>query len=107
MLESSMNAMKKLIPFAFIVAEVFICSCGGVVPQIVKFDTRPEAPFRGDTVLLEWVVRGADKVTLDGTPVPDSGGMKVVLDRSRDFTLKATATRAESTKKLEIIANQK
>ncbi len=99
--------MYKLIPSAFFFGTVFFCSCNGVLPQIVKFDTRPEAPFRGDTVLLEWVVRGAEKVTLDGTPVPDSGGMKVVLDRSRDFILKATATRAESTKKLEIIANQK
>jgi hypothetical protein len=99
--------MKKLLPIAYILGAAFFCSCGGTVPQIVKFDTRPEAPFRGDTVLLEWVVRGADKVTLDGTPVPDSGGMKVVLDRSRDFTLKATATRAESTKKLEIVATPK
>lgn len=82
-------------------------SCGGTVPQIVKFDTRPEAPFRGDTVLLEWVVRGADKVTLDGAIVPDSGGMKVVLNGSRDFPLKATASHAESTKKLEIVANPK
>ena len=99
--------MKKLIFFTFIFGSAFFCSCGGTVPQIVKFDTRPEAPFRGDTVLLEWIVRGAEKVTLDGTPVPDSGGMKVVLDRSRDFILKATATRAESTKKLEIVANPK
>ncbi len=107
MLEISMKAMKKIIPFVFLIGAVFFCSCGGVVPQIVKFDTRPEAPFRGDTVVLEWVVRGAEKVTLDGTPVPDSGGMKVVIDRSRDFTLKATATPAESTKKLEIVANPK
>ena len=99
--------MKKLIQFAFTFGAALFCSCGGTVPQIVRFDTRPEAPFRGDTVLLEWIVRGADKVTLDGTPVPDSGGMKVVLDRSRDFILKATATRAESTKKLEIVANPK
>ena len=99
--------MKKLIPIAYFLGSAFFCSCGGALPQIVKFDTRPEAPFRGDTVLLEWVVRGAEKVTLDGTPVPDSGGMKVVLDRSRDFTLKATATRAESTKKLQIVANPK
>ena len=102
-----MKAMKKLIPFAFLIGAALFGSCGGTLPQIVKFDTRPEAPFRGDTVLLEWVVRGAEKVTLDGIPVPDSGGMKVVLDRSRDFTLKATATRAESTKKLEIVANPK
>ena len=97
----------SLKPVAFIFGAAFFISCGGTLPQIVKFDTRPEAPFRGDTVLLEWVVRGADNVTLDGTPVPDSGGMKVLLDRSRDFTLKATATRAESTKKLEIVAQPK
>jgi hypothetical protein len=100
-----MKISLKLIPF--ILGAVLFISCGGTPPQIVKFDTRPEAPFRGDTVLLEWVVRGADKVTLDGTPVPDSGGMKVLLDRSRDFTLKATATHAESTKKLEIVATPK
>jgi hypothetical protein len=93
--------------FLFVFCITLFISCGGTVPQIVKFDTRPEAPFRGDTVLLEWIVRGADKVTLDGATVPDSGGMKVVLNGSRDFTLKATASRAESTKKLEIVANPK
>lgn len=93
--------------FALIVIAVFVIGCGVTLPQIVKFDTRPEAPFRGDTVLLEWIVRGAEKVTLDGEPVPDSGGMKVVLNGSRDFILKATASRAESTKKLEIVAQPK
>ncbi|MDP4219331.1 MAG: hypothetical protein Q8916_04850 [Bacteroidota bacterium] len=96
--------MKKL---AFLFGAALIVGCGGVPPQIVRFDTRPEAPFRGDSVLLEWVVRGADHVTLDGSPVPDSGSMKVLLDRSKDFTLKATAPRAESTKKLEIVASPK
>jgi hypothetical protein len=94
-------------PFAFVLGAALFISCGGTLPQIVKFDTRPQAPFRGDTVLLEWVVRGADKVTLDGITVPDSGGMKVVLDKSRDFTLVATAPRAEMTKKLEIVATPK
>ncbi|MFI5263289.1 MAG: hypothetical protein ACHQM6_02100 [Candidatus Kapaibacterium sp.] len=94
-------------PIAFVLGAALFISCGGTLPQIVKFDTRPEAPFRGDTVMLEWIVRGADKVTLDGTEVPDSGGMKVVLDRSRDFILKATAPRAEFTKKLEIVATPK
>ncbi|MEP7233904.1 MAG: hypothetical protein ABI778_01290 [Ignavibacteriota bacterium] len=96
--------MKKVL---FLSGAFIFLSCGGTPPQIIRFDTRPEAPFRGDTVLLEWVVRGADKVTLDGTPVPDSGGMSVVLDRSKDFMLKATSTRAESTKKLEIVAQPK
>ena len=93
--------------FIFIFGTAFFISCGGRLPQIVKFDTRPEAPFRGDTVLLEWIVRGADKVTLDGEPVSDSGNKWIVLDKSKDFILKATATRAESTKKLEIVASQK
>jgi len=84
-----------------------LISCGGTPPQIVRFETRPEAPFRGDSVMLEWIVRGADKVTLDGTQVPDSGGIKVLLDKSKDFTLKATSIRAESTKKLEIVAQPK
>ena|SRR5579872_690244 len=101
-------AMKNFLTLvAFIAGAAFFISCGGTPPQIVRFDTRPEAPFRGDSVMLEWIVRGADKVTLDGMPVPDSGGMKVLLDKSKDFTLKATATRAESTKKLEIVAQPK
>ena len=99
--------MRVFIFSLFFAFGALFISCGGTVPQIVKFDTRPEAPFRGDTVLLEWVVRGADKVTLDGAIVPDSGGMKVVLNGSRDFTLKAIAPRAESTKKLEIVAQPK
>ena len=93
--------MKKfllLIPIGFL-----LLSCGGTLPQIVKFDTRPQAPFKGDTVLLEWIVRGADKVTLDGEAVPDSGNKWIVMDKSRDFILKATAPRAESTKKLDIV----
>lgn len=93
--------------FIFVFCTGLLISCGGTLPQIVKFDTRPEAPFRGDTVLLEWIVRGADEVTLDGVVVPDSGGMEVVLNGSRDFILKATAPRAESTKKLEIVAQPK
>jgi hypothetical protein len=97
--------MKKFL-LLFLIGLFFI-SCGGTLPQIIKFDTRPEAAFRGDTVLLEWIVRGADKVTLDGEPVPDSGNKWIVLDRSKDFTLKASATRAEFTKKLEIVANPK
>lgn len=100
--------MKKIFTYVFCIAGAyFFISCGGTLPQIVKFDTRPEAPFRGDTVMLEWIVRGADKVTIDGAVVPDSGSMKVVLDRSKDFILKATASRAEYTKKLEIIAQPK
>ena len=93
--------------FFFICGAAFFISCGGTLPQVVKFDTRPEAPFRGDTVLLEWVVRGADKVTLDGTPVPDSAAMKIYLDKSTSYTLKATATRAESIKILDIVAQPK
>jgi hypothetical protein len=96
--------MKKII---FILTGVLFISCGGTLPEIVRFDTRPDAPFRGDTILLEWVVRGANEVTLDGTVVPDSGNMKVVLNGSRDFILKATAPRAERTKKLEIVAQPK
>ena len=99
--------MHKLMWYSIFFGTVFFCSCGGALPQIVKFDTRPEAPFRGDTVLLEWIVRGAEKVTLDGNVIPDSGNMRVVLDHSRDFTLKATATRAENTKILEILAQPK
>jgi hypothetical protein len=98
---------KNVFPILCFCAVVFLLSCGGTLPQIVKFDTRPEAPFRGDTVMLEWIVRGADKVMLDGAVVPDSGNMKVVLNGSQDFILKATATRAESTKKLEIVAQPK
>jgi hypothetical protein len=94
-------------PFIFMLGAALFISCGGTLPQVIKFDTRPEAPFRGDSVMLEWIVRGADKVTIDGNAVPDSGSMKVLLDRSRDFTLKATASHAEYTKKLEIIAAPK
>jgi len=94
-------------PIAFIAGAALFISCGGTLPQVIKFDTRPQAPFRGDTVMLEWIVRGADHVTIDGTTVPDSGAMKVVLDKSRDFILKATAPRAEFTKKLEIVAQPK
>ena len=100
--------IKQIVGLTSIVLlAAFFISCGGTLPQIVKFDTRPEAPFRGDTVLLEWIVRGAEKVTLDGNVIPDSGNMRVVLDHSRDFTLKAFATRAENTKILEILAQPK
>jgi hypothetical protein len=99
--------MRKhvIIPPLFI--GVFLLSCGGTLPQVVKFDTRPQAPWIGDTVLLEWVVRGADKVTVDGIVVPDSGNKWIVLDSSKDFTLVASATRAEFTKKLHIVAEHK
>lgn len=86
---------------------LIVAGCGGTLPTVVKFDTRPEAPFKGDTVLLEWIVRGADKVTIDGEQVPDSGNKWVILDKSKEFILKANATRAEFTKKLEIIVPEK
>ena len=102
------RSMKSKIKIAFFtLGAALFASCAGTLPQIIKFDTRPEAPFRGDTVLLEWVVRGADRVTLDGAPVPDSGGMKIFLAGTRSYTLKAMATRAESTKILDILAQPK
>jgi hypothetical protein len=75
--------------------------------KIVKFDTRPEAPFSGDSVTLYWEVKNADEVTLDGMHVPATGQKRVLLDHSQDFVLTAKGGHSEATKKLEIVAQPK
>jgi hypothetical protein len=88
--------------FFFLALPFFFIGCAGTLPTVVKFNTRPQYAFSGDTVLLEWVVKGADHVTIDDKPVSDSGNTWIVLDTTRTYILKATATRAEFTKKLTL-----
>ncbi|MEI8133738.1 MAG: hypothetical protein WCH46_01525 [bacterium] len=99
--------LKLLAMLPAILLATALLSCGGVLPTVVKFDTRPQAPWVGDTVLLEWVVKGADHVLIDGVNVADSGNKWIVIDSSRDYILVAHAPRAEYTKKLHIIAEHK
>lgn len=86
---------------------LFLLSCGSPV-KIVKFDTKPEAPFKGDSVWLYWQVENAVDVTLDGMPVAkDTGRMRVFLDQSKTFILHALGTNSEATNKLNIVAQPK
>lgn len=84
-----------------------LTSCGAPV-KIVKFDTKPEAPFRGDSVTLYWVVENATEVALNGIPVAkDTGMMRVLLDRSQSFILRAHGSHSEATNKLDVVAQPK
>jgi hypothetical protein len=86
---------------------LFLISCGSPV-KIVKFDTKPEAPFKGDSVYLYWQVENAVDVTLDGKPVAkDTGRVRVLLDQSKTFILRALGTNSEATNKLNIVAQPK
>ncbi|HET9136945.1 MAG TPA: hypothetical protein VFO76_09925 [Candidatus Kapabacteria bacterium] len=102
--------MKKNIAvlpiFIILVLSSALSSCGADA-KIVKFDTRPEAPFSGDSVTLYWEVKNADDVTLDGAPVPAVGQKRVLLDKSQDFILTAKGSHSEATKTLEIVAQPK
>lgn len=93
--------MKKIL--SFVTLSLLLASCGDSA-KIVKFDTRPEAPFLGDSVTLYWEVDHATEVTLDGTPVQPIGQKRVLLNKSQDFILKAIGTHSEAQKKLEIVA---
>jgi hypothetical protein len=102
--------MKKIFVvrslFAVLLITTVISGCGSDA-KIVKFDTRPEAPFSGDSVTLYWEVQNADEVTLDGAHVPAVGQKRVFLDRSQDFLLTAKGAHSEASKKLEIVAQPK
>jgi len=82
----------------------FLVGCSDPV-RIVKFNTLPEIPFKGDTVWVYWQVENATDVTLDGVSVnKDSGAVKVLLDRTRTFELKAKGPRSGAVNKLNIVA---
>lgn len=86
---------------------LFLLSCGSPV-KIVKFDTKPEAPFKGDSVYLYWQVENAVDVTLDGMPVAkDTGRVRVLLDQSKTFILRALGSNSEATNRLNIVAQPK
>lgn len=86
---------------------LFVISCGSPV-KIVKFDTKPEAPFKGDSVYLYWQVENAVDVTLDGMPVAnDTGRVRVLLDQSKTFILRALGSNSEATNRLNIVAQPK
>ncbi len=86
---------------------IFLLSCGSPV-KIVKFDTKPEAPFKGDSVYLYWQVENAVDVTLDGMPVAkDTGRVRVLLDQSKTFILRALGSNSEATNRLNIVAQPK
>jgi hypothetical protein len=95
--------MKKIV-LAIGVLAAFLIGCSDPV-RIVKFSTLPEIPFKGDTVWVYWQVENATDVTLDGKSVSkDSGAIKVLLDRTRTFELKAKGPRSEAVNKLNIVA---
>ncbi len=100
--------MKRL-PL-FLVLALFssiIIGCGTAV-EIVKFDTHPEAPFKGDSVTLFWIVKNATEVTLDDMPVAkDSGGVRVLLNDTKKFSLTAKNSSSERTNNLTIVARVK
>jgi hypothetical protein len=99
--------MKVLKVSMFMLVAAAILSCGAPV-KIVKFDTKPEAPFKGDSVWLFWEVENAVDVTLDGKPVAkDTGRTRVLLDQSKTFILRALGSSSEATNKLNIVANPK
>ena len=96
--------MKKLVTRYSLLATLVIIGCSDPV-RIVKFNTLPEIPFKGDTVWVYWLVENATSVTLDGVDVStDSGAVKVFLDRTRTFELKAKGPRSEASNKLNIVA---
>jgi hypothetical protein len=95
--------MKKSTLIVCMLAALLI-GCSEPV-RIVKFNTLPEIPFKGDTVWVYWQVENATDVTLDGVSVSkDSGAIKVLLDRTRTFELKAKGPRSEAVNKLNIVA---
>ena len=99
--------MKNLYKYFPMFLLMFVISCGSPV-KIVKFDTKPEAPFKGDSVWLYWQVENAVDVTLDGTPVAkDTGRVRVLLDKSKTFILRALGINSEATNKLDIVAQPK
>jgi len=102
--ENIMKAHYKYLPILLV---AFVISCGAPV-KIVKFDTKPEAPFKGDSVYLYWQVENAIDVTLDGSPVAkDTGRVRVLLDQSKTFILRALGSNSEVTNKLNIVAQPK
>ena len=87
--------MKIIALCACIVLVLAVTGCGSNV-KIVKFDTKPEGFFKGDSVKLVWIVENADEVTLDGAAVnKDSGWVKVKLDRAKTYTLRAVNGHSE------------
>jgi hypothetical protein len=95
--------MKKIFVAVCLLAAV-LTGCSDPV-RIVKFNTLPAVPFKGDTVWVYWQVENATDVTLDGISVnKDSGAIKVLLDRTRTFELKAKGPRSEAVNKLNIVA---
>jgi hypothetical protein len=101
------TSMKKIYTYLPIALMLFLLSCGSPV-KIVKFDTKPEAPFKGDSVWLFWEVENAVDVTLDGKSVAkDTGRTRVLLDESKTFILRALGSNSEATNKLNIVAQPK
>lgn len=92
--------MKKILVLICVLAFI---GCSNPV-RIVKFNTLPEVPFKGDTVWVFWAVENATEVKLDGVTVGDSGAVKVLLDRTRTFELKAKGPRSEAVNRLNIVA---
>jgi hypothetical protein len=99
--------MKTAYALLLVIGLSFLISCSEPV-KIVRFDTKPEAPFKGDSVWLYWQVDRAEEVTLDGMQVAkDTGRMRVLLDKSKTFILHAKGSSSEATNKLDIVAQPK
>ncbi|HYM20858.1 MAG TPA: hypothetical protein VEW28_07635 [Candidatus Kapabacteria bacterium] len=95
--------MKFISILTCLVLVLAVIGCGPNV-KIVKFDTKQEAFFKGDSVKLYWIVENADSVTLDGLPVAKDSGWKVVrFDTARTYVLRAKNGHSERENYMHVI----
>jgi hypothetical protein len=98
--------MKKAIVYGFLTAAAIVCSaCSAYIPWTVA--VKPAAPLRPDVVLftaepsniesgnsvkLEWEVKGADNITIDNGigPVAPNGSLEVKPDSITAYNLSAS-----------------
>ncbi len=74
------------------------------LPTITRFDLAvPPGAGRGEFE-LQWDVKGASQVTIDGTPQPASGSLRVQATADREFQLTATnAASASVTRSIGLV----
>ena len=95
--------MKTIARIACAVMMFAATGCGPNV-RIVKFDTKQEAFFKGDSVKLYWIVENADSVSLDGVPVAKDSGYKwVKFDTARTYHLRAVNGHSERENYMHVI----
>jgi hypothetical protein len=89
---------------ALLLLGLVIIGCGPAV-KIVTFDTYPDDVYRGDSAWLYWKIEHADEATLDGKTVnKDSGAVRVLLDSTVTYELRAVGCRSEAVKRLKIVS---